>query len=110
MNTLMTLLPLLSPIVVAIITGIYAIQQTKVQRRIETKQEEAEKRSKQRAKESLLNMEMANANTKLTIGVAMALKRGQANGEIEEGLKAVQEAEAKYNKFLKEVAIQDIVA
>lgn len=103
-----TILTFASPILVAMITGAYALKQTKVQKKIERRQDEAEERNERRAKESLLNMKMADANTQLTIGVAMALKNGRPNGEIEEGLKAVNEARTDYNNFLKELAIHEI--
>ncbi len=108
METVLTIATITSPIIVAIITGWYSVKQSRVQKQIEVRQEEADQRAKLRKKESLLSMKMASANTKLTIGVAMALKHGHANGEIEEGMKAVNEAEEEYSNFLKEIAINDI--
>ena len=51
---------------------------------------------------------MIAANSELTVGVAMALKKGQCNGEVEAGLKAVQEANRKYKDFLETVAMEHI--
>jgi len=65
----------------------------------------AETLNAQRAKEARLQLSMIAANSKLTVGVAMALKNGHANGEVEEGLQAVNTANAKYTEFLEEVAI-----
>lgn len=68
----------------------------------------AEARAEQRAKEGRLQLAMISANTKLTVGVAMALKHGHANGEVEDGLKAVEEANNAYTKFLEEIAIDHL--
>lgn len=65
-------------------------------------------RAEQRAKEGRLQLKMLDANAKLTIGVAMALKHGHANGEVEEGLKAVEEANDEYVHFLEGVALDRI--
>lgn len=108
MEQLLTLLTVLSPILTALITGVYSVKQSKVQKGINEKQEKMEKQAELRRKESLLSMKMASANTKLTIGIAMAMKHGHCNGEVEEGLKAVHQAEADYDSFLKEIAINDI--
>lgn len=64
--------------------------------------------AEQRAKEGRLQLKMLDANSKLTIGVAMALKNGHANGEVEAGLKAVDEAQQEYVEFLEGIAIDQI--
>ena len=75
----------------------------------EKKRKAAEKRTEElnveRAKEARLQMDMIAANSKLTVGVAMALKHGHGNGEVEEGLAAVKTANEKYTEFLKDIAI-----
>lgn len=108
METAIAISSIASPILIAIITGLFGIRQVKVDKQIELQNKQAISRSDLRRKESLLSMRMASANTKLTIGVAMALKNGHANGEIEEGMKAVEDAEREYSDFLKSVAINDI--
>ena len=70
--------------------------------------EEQKEKDKQRATETLLLMELTNANTDLTIGVAMALKNGHANGEIEDGLAAVQAAKQSYQRFHNELVAQKL--
>jgi hypothetical protein len=70
--------------------------------------EEQNKKDKQRSTETLLLMELTNANTDLTIGVAMALKNGHANGEIEEGLAAVQAAKQSYQRFHNEIVSEQL--
>ena len=70
--------------------------------------EKAEERSRQRNKEARLQLAMIAANSKLTVGVAMALKHGHANGEVEEGLSAVETANSEYTRFLEELALDHI--
>ena len=53
-------------------------------------------------------MAMIAANSKLTVGVAMALKHGHTNGEVEEGLAAVETANNEYTRFLEEIALNHI--
>lgn len=91
-------------IIVAIIGGCFTVQQNKIQKQAKEDAKRADARAEQRKRESLLAMEMNYANTKLTIGVAMALKRGHANGEIEEGLEMVNKASNNYNAYLREIA------
>lgn len=64
--------------------------------------------AEQRAKEGRLQLKMMDANSKLTVGVAMALKHGHANGEVEEGLKAVEDAQREYIEFMEGIAIDHI--
>lgn len=70
--------------------------------------EREDERAEQRAKEGMLQLQMIDANSKLTIGVAMALKHGHCNGEVEAGLQAVQEASDNYVQFLEGIAIDQI--
>ena len=51
---------------------------------------------------------MIAANLKLTVGVAMVLKHGHANGEVEEGLGAIDATNSDYAKFLKNLAHEHI--
>lgn len=67
-----------------------------------------ELRAEQRSKEGRLQLKMIDANAKLTIGVALALKNGHANGEVEEGLKAVEEANNEYHTYLEGIALDNI--
>ena len=51
---------------------------------------------------------MLNANCQLTVGVAMALKRGHCNGEVEAGLAAIEKTTKDYEQFLEGIAIDHI--
>ena len=91
--------------VATIICAWIAAENKKAGERREKKDAEVDARAKQRAKEGRLQLQMIAANSELTIGVAMALKNGHANGEVEKGLEAVQAANKEYTKFLEEVAL-----
>ena len=71
--------------------------------------ERNERRAQRRLQESRLSLELMNANCALSVGTALAVKRGHANGELEEGLKQVEAARKKYLDFLKEVALEDVI-
>lgn len=68
----------------------------------------SEARAAERAQESRLQLQLISANMDLTVGVAMALKNGHCNGEVEAGLKAVKEAKANYEQFLDGIALQHL--
>nr|DAO92563.1 MAG TPA: hypothetical protein [Caudoviricetes sp.] len=70
--------------------------------------ERVEARAAQRAKEGRLQLEMLHANSKLTVGVAMALKRGHCNGEVEAGLEAIKKADQAYAAFLEGIAVDHL--
>jgi len=68
----------------------------------------ADSRVKARKKESLLSLELQMATAKLSYATAMALKRGYANGEVEEGIESYEEAKKKYFDFLNEQAVDHV--
>lgn len=68
-----------------------------------------EKAVENRSKEARLQMQMILANIKLTVGVAMALKHGHCNGEVEAGLEAVKDAEKAYTGFIQGVGFDEIM-
>lgn len=70
----------------------------------EKSRKETEERAEERRKESLLSLQLMNANCSLTVGTAMAIKRGTCNGEMEQGLKDVQEAMKNYREFHEKLA------
>ena len=57
-----------------------------------------------RKEEAMLSLELQMATAKLAYSVAMAIKRGEPNGEVEEGIKAYETAKSKYYRFLSEQA------
>ena len=89
----------MTEIISATLAAVASIICAVIARQASLREKKSEERAEQRMKESLLSMKLANANCKLTVGVAMALKRGECNGEVEEGLEAVKEATAEYEEF-----------
>ena len=63
-----------------------------------------EEHEQARQQESLLMLELVMASAKLSYACAVAIKRGKANGEVEEGVEAYEEAKGKYYKFLNKQA------
>ena len=68
----------------------------------------AEKRAAARQKESLLALELNMSTAKLAYATAVALRRGHANGEVEEGIRAYNEAKKKYVDFLNAQASEHL--
>ena len=82
-----------------ILTGIVLAVFSARQRRRARGQEE---REKARKRESLLNLNLTFATAKLAYAVAMAVKRGSPNGEVEEGVAVYEKALAEYREFERE--------
>lgn len=92
----------------AVACAVIAARGVKREKEDKAQQERVEARAAQRAKEGRLQLAMIHANGKLTVGVAMALKRGHCNGEVEAGLEAIQKADADYAAFLESVAVEHL--
>ena len=78
------------------------------QRRQGKKDEESRHRADIRKKEMQLTMQMQNAVMELSVGTALAVKNGKANGEMEEGLDACGKAKKAYYTFINRQAIDNI--
>ncbi|MCD8106861.1 MAG: hypothetical protein LUE20_02715 [Oscillospiraceae bacterium] len=87
-----------------IICAVVAAQENKL---LKAKRQE-ENLAKKRTEEARLQMQMIAANSDLTVGIALALQSGRANGEVEKGLAAVKSANSKYTKFLEDLALDTI--
>ena len=59
-----------------------------------------------RKQEMMLHLQLQMATADLSYAVAMAIKRGSPNGEVEAGIKAYDEARAEYDKFLNKQAAE----
>ena len=82
-----------------VLTGIVLAVFSARQRRRDRGQEE---REKARKRESLLNLNLTFAAAQLAYAVAMAVKRGSPNGEVEEGVATYEKALAAYREFERE--------
>jgi hypothetical protein len=69
----------------------------------------ADKRAEARKNESLLALELQMATAKMAFATAIAIKRGVANGEVEEGIEAYDSARNKYYSFLNEQAKEHLI-
>ena len=58
-------------------------------------------RAKARMREAALLMRLTDAGNRLSYAVAMTVRRGRPNGEIEEAVTAYEAASAEYNEFLR---------
>lgn len=99
------LTPFLSAVVPSIFCGIVLAVFNRKQSR---KDAAVEQRASARKEESLLSLEMNMASAKLSYAVAMAIKRGSPNGEVEEGIDAYEAAKKKYFKFLDKLALENL--
>ena len=66
-------------------------------------------RSEARKRETLLALDLQMATAKLSFATAMAIKRGNPNGEIEEGVDAFESAKKRYLEFLNEQAASHLL-
>ena len=83
-----------------IITGVLVFI---IQQKIKKQDSYLDKQDEIRKKESALQLKMIMAGNMLSYAVAMAVKRGEPNGEVEEAVKAYNEAKDDYYMFLNEV-------
>ena len=75
-----------------------------LQRRQKKRDAHTEERSAIRRRESLLNLQMTMASSKLAYATAVAIERGKTNGELKEAKEAYSEAREAYLAFLNEQA------
>ena len=68
----------------------------------------SEEREDIRNKGTLIQLKMMQANTKLTDAIAIAIKRGYANGEVEAAQKEIAEVEKEYNQFMIEMTAKNL--
>ena len=83
----------------SLITGIVLYL---VQRKIRISDESVKQHAEIRKREGLLQLKMLMASNKLSYAVAMAIKRGSPNGEVEDAIDAYNEAKNEYYTFLNE--------
>ena len=88
------------------ISALTALAVWYMERRQKKRDKLAEENAEKRKRESLLSLEMMNANNKLSYALAMAVKRGYPNGEVEAALETYSEAESAYAHFKDELAAE----
>lgn len=93
------IVPFLLGLIPSVITSIVVFY---IQRQQKTKDEKAEGRANARRKAEKLSFDLQIATAKLAYAVAMAIKRGTPNGEVEDGIEAYKTALERYREFERE--------
>lgn len=83
-------------IVQTLITGSILFYAQRAQKK---RDEKEEGRAKARRQEFKLQLDLQMASAKLAFAVAMAIKRGKPNGEVEEGIEAYEKALEEFRNF-----------
>lgn len=101
---------ILPSIIVGIFMYYFERRQNKRDKALEKKQEkrdsEVEKLSQARKKETLLGLKMQMSAAKLAYATAVAVKRGYANGEVEDGIEDYEISKGEYFDFINEQATE----
>ena len=87
---------------------IVALVMASINRRQKGRETEQDARAEARKRESMLHLNLQMATAKLSYATAMALKRGKANGEVEEGVAAYEDAKREYYDFLNQQATEHL--
>ncbi len=111
MEVLLTSIGAVASIVVAIIGAIALVKQAKVKAESDAETERVNKRAEQRRRESLLSMRMMEANTELTICMALNQLSGRDVEicDVEKALRKAQEARDAYDEYLQEIGKEQVV-
>ncbi len=89
---------------VVLVLAVYYIQRSQRKR-----DSHAEERAAVRRRESLLNLQMTMASSKLAYATAVAIERGRTNGELKEAKADYAAARTAYLQFLNEQAADHLM-
>ncbi|MCD7740817.1 MAG: holin [Ruminococcus sp.] len=89
-----------APLITATATIICAVVAAQGNKLLKTRRQE-ENLAKKRTEDARLQMQIIAANSDLTVGIALALQNGRANGKVEKGLAAVKSANGKYTQIFR---------
>ncbi len=87
-----------------IISGMFALLVVWLEVRTTRDRKQTEKRAAIRAKESKLAMKMQDASLSLSLATAIAVERGEMNGEMKTAREKVMSAQEEYEDFIHELA------
>ena len=87
-----------------IISGVFALLVVWLEVRMTRDRKQAEKRAVIRAKESKLAMKMQDASLSLSLATAIAVERGETNGEMKTAREKAKTAQEEYEDFVHELA------
>ena len=91
--------PFLLGLIPSIITSSVVFYMQRAQKK---RDEKAEGKAKAKRTAERLSLDLQMATAKLAYAVAMAIKRGTPNGEVEEGIEAYEAALEQYRQFERE--------
>ena len=87
-----------------IISGVFALLVVWIEVRATHDRKQTERRAAVRAKESKLAMKMQDANLSLSLATALAVERGETNGEMKTARDKAKTAQEEYEDFVHELA------
>ena len=87
-----------------IISGVFALLVVGIEVRTTRERKQTEKRAAIRAKESKLAMKMQDASLSLSLATAIAVERGETNGEMKTARDKAETAQDEYEDFVHELA------
>lgn len=93
-------------VICAIIAAVSAVMVAYIGRKTELRAKKSEDRANLRQEESLLQLELMNANTQLTQAIGNAVLGGHNNGNVAIAKKNVEDALAKYQEFHNKLALR----
>ena len=100
------LIAIIKSIMPGIIVGIILAFWNRGQKK---RDDENSEREAERKHSEELRISLLVASAQLSYAVAMAIKRGSPNGEIEEGIKEYNKAMEKFRKFEREQLIKNTI-
>lgn len=105
-NNVLAIITLLLGLLGDAVIGIVVFSVTRKMAQSQQKKDEVEKvRHESKTQLELLHLQLVNAGNSLSYAVAMAVKRGTPNGEIEAGIKKYKEAKKAYFDYLTQIGI-----
>lgn len=90
----------------AVLIGVIGFR---LQRRFKNRDAEVAAHEAARVRRDMLALKLTMATADLAYANAKAIQRGKPNGEIEAGIKAYEEAQARYVEFLSEQASEHLI-
>ena len=87
-----------------LISGLFAVLVACVEFRASRERKQMEQLAVIRAKENRLAMKMQDANLALAVATAIAVERGETNGEMKAAKEKAVSAQEEYDEFIHELA------
>ena len=98
----------MTEIICAVIAAASGIMVAVIERRNKKQVERTEKRAERRAMESRLAMDLMYANCALALTTAKKLANMHTNGDVEDAMKAADEAQRAYIGFVRDEAAKQL--